>query len=227
MPTETVTEDQTILGTPTETTEGDSSAGSGAPTAKPNDGKPDSGTPNGSVQDPTKPTTKDEKQAPEQPPKPQTPAVPESYQLQVPEGLTLDPAVLGEFTTVAKDMKLSNEQAQRLVDLQSKVTLKATEEARAEYLAMKSSWETETKKLLGHEATQQLALAAKARDKFGAPGLTEILNQSGLGSHPEVVKFFVAVGKAISEDTFAEGKPVAGKVDKTPGEILYPNLPKN
>jgi hypothetical protein len=109
--------------------------------------------------------------------------------------------------------------------LQSKVTQKATDDARSEYQAIKASWETETRKMLGTEEKQQLALAAKARDKFGAPGLTEILNQSGLGSHPEVVKFFVAVGKAISEDTFAEGKPVAGKVDKTPGEILYPNLP--
>jgi hypothetical protein len=220
------TEDTTILGSPTETTQGDPSAGSGAPSATPNDGKPGPGTPNGSVQDPTKPTAADGKQAQGQVPKPQAPAVPETYTLQVPDGLTLDEAVLGEFTGVAKELKLSNEQAQKLVDLQSKVTLKATEDARAEYQAMKASWETDAKKMLGNEANKQLALAAKARDKFGSSGLTEILNQSGLGSHPEVIKFFVSVGKAISEDTFAEGKPIGGSKDKTAGEILYPNLPK-
>jgi hypothetical protein len=64
MATDTATaEDTTILGTPTETTTGEPIAGSGAPSATPNDGKPVTGTPNGSVQDPTKPTTADGKPA--------------------------------------------------------------------------------------------------------------------------------------------------------------------
>jgi len=224
MPTETLTEDTTILGSQATNTEGESPATSGAPSVEPNGAKP-----NGSVQDPTKATTTaDVKPTTAKADQPPAPEVWKFTDLKVPEGIAIDPVIGEKFTALVQDPNLSaKDRAQKLVDLQSEIALKAIEDARAEYQATTSNWEQESKKLLGSNAKQELAFGAKAIDKYGSRELREILNQSGLGSHPEVVKFVIAVGKAISEDTFAEGKPISGSKDKTAAEILYPTLPKN
>ncbi|MEC7472463.1 MAG: hypothetical protein VX946_03765 [Pseudomonadota bacterium] len=45
----------------------------------------------------------------------------------------------------------------------------------------------------------------KAIEKFGSPELRQVLNDSGLGNHPELVKFCHRIGKAISDDSLVLG----------------------
>lgn len=47
-----------------------------------------------------------------------------------------------------------------------------------------------------------VALGLRFRDRFGTPALTELLNMTGIGNHPEVIRLFVKAGKAISEGSF-------------------------
>lgn len=49
---------------------------------------------------------------------------------------------------------------------------------------------------------QNLATAAKALDRFGTPALREMLDETGIGNHPELIRAWAKVGKAISEDSF-------------------------
>jgi hypothetical protein len=48
-------------------------------------------------------------------------------------------------------------------------------------------------------------VAKKALDAFGTTELRSLLNESGLGNHPEVIRFMFRAGKAISEDSMVTG----------------------
>ena len=74
-------------------------------------------------------------------------------------------------------------------------------EARAQWAADSKA----DKEFGGDKLQENLAVAKKARDAFATPALVELLDQSGLGDHPEVIRFFVKAGKAISDDNFVGG----------------------
>ena len=57
----------------------------------------------------------------------------------------------------------------------------------------------------GERLDANLAVAKTALDKFGTPELKQLMNQTGLGNHPELIRFFYRAGKAISEDTYVGG----------------------
>jgi hypothetical protein len=138
------------------------------------------------------------------------------YEFKAPDGVELGEGDLNEFKTIAKDLKLPLEHAQKLVDLAAK-----REQARAEVFATTvAGWaeQTTNDKELGKP--ENLAMAQKAVETFGSPELKLILNSSGLGSHPEVVRAFLKIGKAISEDAIL-GKGAGGSSTRSHADVLY------
>ena len=64
--------------------------------------------------------------------------------------------------------------------------------------------------------------AKKAIDAFGNPELVKLLNSTGMGNHPEVIRAFYNMGKTMREDGPGPGGDnPPGK--KTDAEIMYPN----
>lgn len=155
--------------------------------------------------------------------KPAERAAPEKYEFKLPEGA--DPKAVAEFEAMARELKMPQEEAQLLMD-----KLAPTMEARyaqrtAEAVAKASAdWTAASqadKEFGGDKLTESLALGEKALAAFGTPELRQMLVDSKLGNHPEVIRFMVRAGKALSEDTFvAGGKPVAAK---DAASVLYPN----
>ncbi|SYA20142.1 Uncharacterised protein [Klebsiella pneumoniae] len=74
------------------------------------------------------------------------------------------------------------------------------------------------KEIGGDKLTANLGVAQRALDTFGTPALKEYLNGTGLGNHPELVKAFVKVGKAMSEDGVVTGKESG---QRSAAEVLY------
>ena len=153
--------------------------------------------------------------------------VPEAYDLKVAEGMELDQAMLEAFTPVFKELGITQEQAQKLTDTYAPLV-----EAQGESIKQASlkayeetieGWKSETLKELGIESKKALAYVAKVRDKFGDEQLSEILDETGVGNHPAMVRFLVKAGKAISEDAFPDGS-TSGKVN--PVDVLYPSMKK-
>lgn len=151
---------------------------------------------------------------------------PEAYEdFTVPEGVELDAEVLGEFKDVAKELNLPQAAAQKVTDLAVKLTQKWAGEQTGRVAEMQTAWkdETQTDKEIGGDALPaNLAVAKTALDKFGTPALRELLDASGLGNHPEVVRAFVKIGKAISEDTFVAGGTASPPKDAA--KTLFPNM---
>lgn len=165
-----------------------------------------------------------------------TPVVPEKYaDFKLPEGTTLEAAQLTELHTAAKDLGLSQEAAQKYVDrtladrkaTETSVITKAQESVKQQALGWKTQTEADPE-IGGTAFKDNLATAVKARDQFATPELTKMLNDSGLGNHPEVVRFFYKVGKAMSEDKFVKaGNASAGTAanpDAARAARMYPSM---
>lgn len=159
--------------------------------------------------------------------KPSEKVAPEKYEFKAPEGVTLDSEVLGEFEGIAKELKLSQEDAQKVADLGAKLSQKfATAQAQAVEDAS-SAWVaavTADKEIGGEKLTENLASAQKALQAFGSPELRQLLNESRLGNHPEVIRLMAKVGKAISEDRMVTGGAGPSRDGaKSAADVLYPS----
>lgn len=147
---------------------------------------------------------------------------PEAYaDFVMPEGVEKNEEVLNQFKGIAKELNLTQEQAQKLVDIQANASLAQQQAQQAQWKETVNEWKQETIHSLGANYKKDLAVAAKALDRFGSPELRKFLDESGLGNHKLLVSAFVKAGKLISEDSFAEGKP-ASAAPKSAAAVLYP-----
>lgn len=131
---------------------------------------------------------------------------PEEYEkFNAPEGQEYDDQFVKAYGDVAKELNLSQKDAQKLLD---KVSPVVRERQQAQIDAVKQGWLDNSKgdkEFGGDKLEANLAVAKTALDKFGTPELKQLMNQTGLGNHPELIRFFYRAGKAISEDTYVGG----------------------
>lgn len=134
---------------------------------------------------------------------------PEQYsEFATPEGYNLDEAAHAAFQETAKTLNLTQEQAQQLIDYDAKRTLEGTDTATKQWNDTLDGWKADLKNdevMGGAKHEENLGLANKAIDAFGTPELRTFLDESGLGSHPELLKAFHKAGSAISEDQLVSG----------------------
>lgn len=146
---------------------------------------------------------------------------PEKYEFTAGEGVELDTEVLKDFEPVARELNLTNEQAQKLVDAYPKI-LAGVQQRQAEAWQKQTEGWAETvkadKEIGGDKLTANLSAAQRALDQFGTPELKEYLNATGLGNHPDLVKTFVKIGKAMSEDGMVDG---SNQGQRSAAEVLY------
>ena len=114
----------------------------------------------------------------------------------------LDPEVLTAFGDVAKELNLPQEAAQKVLDkvapvIQAKQA-KAIEETKVEWANQSKS----DQEFGGESLSDNLDVAKASLDTFGTDALKSLLQESGLGNHPEVIRFMYRAGKAISEDSY-------------------------
>lgn len=153
---------------------------------------------------------------------------PEAYEdFSAPEGMELNAETLDAFKVFAKDKNLNQAAAQSLVDMATGLVANAQQAQADAFAETASQWREATLKdpeFGGAKLAENLPLATRARDQFGTPELKQLLNESKLGDHPEVMRFFVKVGKAISEDTFVPG---GTKTAGTPNFYNHPTSQKS
>lgn len=153
------------------------------------------------------------------------PKAPEKYEFKAPEGQEFDATLIAEFSDVARELDLPQDAAQKLLDKMAPVMQARQVEA---IEAIKKQWvdnATVDKEFGGDKLTENLAVAKKALDKFGTPELRTLLNETGLGNNPEIIRAFYRAGKAISEDSFVGGGSGNKAVNSDPAKSLYPNQP--
>ena len=158
----------------------------------------------------------------------EAPKAPEAYEFKAPEGRVFDPEVMTAYSQVAKELNLSQDAAQRLLDT---VGPKMAERQMAQIEAVRMGWAETSKsdrEFGGEKLSENLSVAKKALDAFGTNELRALLNESGLGNHPEVIRFMFRAGKAISEDrmvtgTAGQAKPAGPRSFADLADALYSN----
>lgn len=152
---------------------------------------------------------------------------PEEYEeFTMPEGVELDKEVSDELKTLAKELNLSQKDTQRLADLGVKQATKFAAQPTEVLAQAKIEWEKQTQndqEVGGRKLAENLSVAKKALDAYGGEPLKAILNESGLGNHPEVIRFMYRAGKAISEDTIVRGAGNDTPKPKSAADMLYGN----
>ncbi|MEG6305275.1 peptidase [Enterobacter ludwigii] len=147
---------------------------------------------------------------------------PEKYEFKPAEGQELDAAALEQFEPIARELNLTNEQAQKMVDLYGTKIMPMVQKQQAEAWQKQTEGWAETvkadKEIGGDKLTANLSAAQRALDQFGTPELKEYLNATGLGNHPDLVKTFVKIGKAMSEDGMVDG---SNQGQRSAAEVLY------
>lgn len=144
-----------------------------------------------------------------------------NYEFKMPEGVELDKDAAEEFKGWAKEHGLKPDQAQKVADIGAKMMQKQAE-AHARTVNTWIEQVKADKDIGGDKLEENLAIARQAIEAFGTPELKDVLNSTGLGNHPAIIKAFVQAGKRISQDTFVAGKGPSGEKDAA--KTLFPTM---
>jgi hypothetical protein len=150
---------------------------------------------------------------------------PEEYaEFAMPEGVEVDSALLDKALPLFKELGMTQANAQKLVDLQAEHVQSFAQTQQDQFSEVITGWADSTKadkEIGGDDFDQNIGIAKTAIEKFGTPELSQFLHDSGAGSHPEIVRMFLKIGKLTQEDQPGSGSPVAKA--RTLSERLYPN----
>ncbi len=149
----------------------------------------------------------------------------EAFTLQ--DGLTMEAESLGEVTSLFSELGLPQDKAQKIVDTFGKVgpgVMKGAIEKlfAAEADAQVKAWEQESRTATdigGANFDAAISESQAAIARFGSPAFKALLDTFGLGNHPEVIRTFRGIGKAISEDTHV--KAGTTQIGKKATEVMY------
>ena len=132
---------------------------------------------------------------------------PESYEFQAIEGgdLEVDSVPVQAFSEAAKELNLTQEQAQSVLD---KVA-PALKQQNEDYINnVRSEWVESVKsdpEIGGDQLQENLGKAVRVLDAFGSPEFKSLLGETGLGDNPEMIRFLVRAHQDIGEDRFLTG----------------------
>jgi hypothetical protein len=139
---------------------------------------------------------------------------PEKYEpFKVPEGMKLDETLIADLETLGKKNNWTQEQAQAIADLGSKQAQALQGNFRSALTKAVAQWAEQSKadkEIGGDKFDENLAFAKKGMAQFGSQELGKVLKESGLGNHPEILRAFYRVGKAMADDKFVQGRDSGG-----------------
>ncbi len=143
----------------------------------------------------------------------------ESYELNVPDEMNLSDEERSRFDAVAKELKLDNSGTQKLLEM----TQRNQQEQVQKHNQLMDEWKNEIlkDKHMGGSAFESTVAYAKAGLARFDPdnNLFNLLEQTGYGSNPHVVRFLAAIGRSHAEDKVLLGSP--SKTEAPRHERLY------
>ena len=149
---------------------------------------------------------------------------PEKYELQLPEGFSLDPQVMTEFEPVLRELNLDNAQASKLAGLYGQLR----QSEAAAYGETVQEWGKQAAadpEIGGKAFTENVELARSALATHGSPELKGLLDSTGLGNHPEVIRFFARVGKTIQKEDGVVKADRSGGSRASAASVLFDKTP--
>lgn len=131
------------------------------------------------------------------------------YSYDLPEGVEVDEKVAGEVSAIFKEAGLTQKQA-GAVAAKYVALVQQHADQQAELIGKTfDGWVEKAKadeEIGGDKWDASVASANSVLSRFGTPELDTVLATSGVGNHPEVIRIFDRIGKAIADDKFVAGQ---------------------
>lgn len=147
----------------------------------------------------------------------------DDYAFELPKEIQFDKGILDEFTNEVKNLKVSKEAGQKFLD----IAVKNFKNQQAQHIKTRESWvnEIKTDKDFGGDKFNETITRAQrvlSDPEIGSPQFVQLLESTGLGDHPEVIKILARIDKKYGEDRAVTGKP-SGTTYKSAAELFYPS----
>ena len=167
----------------------------------------------------------------------------------IPEGFTMDEAQTSDVSAVAKEFGLDQAQAQKMVDKHFDIISKNNDLVSAAQETRMKEWAGQAmadKEFGGANLSDNMAGARKAMNSFSQPAVDAdgkailhqegslkgqqmsevevLMNESGWGNHPAMIRVFHRINQAMSEDSFVQGDMKPREQKKTAAETMYPSM---
>ena len=158
---------------------------------------------------------------------------PEKYdEFTLPQGFTMNELALEAFNPAAKELGLSQDNAQKMIDLYAKLQQSEAEKFSNEFFdkAEKDLAEVKADSLIGgNNFDSSVSTVNKVIKKFGEQSVFDFLENTGGGVRRDVLTMFKKIGDAMGEDVFIDendggGVGSVGTTEKSLGDRLYPNM---
>tara|TARA_R110000787_G_scaffold225139_3_gene333130 strand:+ start:280 stop:921 length:642 start_codon:yes stop_codon:yes gene_type:complete len=164
----------------------------------------------------------------------------------VPEGFEINDSMKTELDGLFKDSNINPETAQKIVDKHFEILGERRSSYDDHIENQRQEWASEAmsdKEFGGASLSENMLGARKAMNSFSQPAVSKdgkavlhqegpmkgqqmseveaLMNESGWGNHPAMIRVFHRVNQAMSEDSFVQGdmKPMEKK--KTHADIMY------
>ncbi len=167
--------------------------------------------------------------------------VPETYDLTLEGDVKVEEALLDDFAEYAKGKKLTQEEAQKhaqvLAEFSPVIDKYIADKQMAAIAEQSKEWRDSMKvdkELGGDNLAENLAKAKQSLKTFGSDTFAKMLGKfdpetnptgTGLGDHPEVIRFLVETSKVITEGEM-KGAGGKGGEQRSVIEKLYPTMDK-
>ena len=116
-----------------------------------------------------------------------------------------DEGFLDNYKQFSHEIGLSQDQAENILGLYNNIQEEEAQDFEQSIKDLEVQSTIELQREWGKNYDGNLDYARRAYAQFGTPELTEIMDGSGFGNHPEVIKAFSKVGQLLGEEALAVG----------------------
>jgi hypothetical protein len=146
--------------------------------------------------------------------------LPEKYEFKLPDGYVADEALSAEAQAFFKEHKMSPAQAQAAIDMHGKI------------LSMQSKQWLDTVKSWGEAAKadpvltkggfdQTMGVVGSTVGEYGDAEFRALMNSTGVGNHPAMLRFIAKLGAAVGEGKAPAGGGGGGAQVEDAASVLY------
>ncbi|MBQ2219924.1 MAG: hypothetical protein II417_03915 [Elusimicrobia bacterium] len=143
------------------------------------------------------------------------------YNFKFPDEIKVVDTEVAKLKELSKELKLSNEQAQKFVDFTVSQVKFFGKKAEQDFKTMRADWLKQTKETYTEE---QIGNEGKVAREVGGQKFMELLETTGLADNPLVVGFLEKISVNYRNDKTVVGKPNGGEPTREQIlDIMYPN----
>jgi len=121
-----------------------------------------------------------------------------------------DNGELDGFREFAHETGLSQQQADGILGLYSSIQEEESNASTQQTEDQKIQTQIDLQREWGRNYDGKLDYAKRAFGQIGTPELSKLMDESGMGNHPEVIRAFSKVGEMLGEDSLVIGSGLGG-----------------